>query len=394
MSLSLTEEQEELRSLVRRFLDDKSPTPRAQPPGGSPPEYDTDLWGQISGTLGLTGIGVPEEYGGAGLGTAGLAVVLEEMGRSLYAGPFFATAVLAGTALAHCGDEEARRRWLTGIAAGGLTATLATAEPGIGWEDTPSTAARPDGAGWALSGTKTYVVDGHSADLVLVSARHGDDVGLFALPSDAPGIQRTRLDALDDTRPLTRIDLDAAPATRIGAGDSRAELAVVRDVVRAALAAEQVGGAAACLDMAVEYATTREQFGRPIGSFQAVKHKCAQLLVEVECARSAARFAASAVGRADDEASIAASVARAYCSGAFTHAAKENIQIHGGIGFTWEHAAHLYLRRAKASELLFSTPRQERARLARLTTAELTPSGPAASGAPTSGPATSGGTAR
>ncbi|MEU9456128.1 acyl-CoA dehydrogenase family protein [Streptomyces sp. NPDC048277] len=370
MSLSLDEDQEELRRLVRGFLDDKAMTHRPPPADTRPQEYDPDVWRQLSAQLGLTGLTVPERYGGDGLGPAELGVVLEEMGRALCPSPFFATVALAGQALLRCGDVRAQERWLPGIASGALTATLATAEPDGGWESDVRTAATglPDG-GWSLNGTKSHVVDGHTADLLLVTARCPDGVGVFAVPGTAPGLTRTVLDALDPTRPLARIRLDATPATRIGTGDASAWLAAVRDQVRAALAAEQVGGAAACLDMAVAHARTREQFGRPIGSFQAVKHKCAQLLVEVECARSAARFAGSAVGTPGTEAAIAAGVARTYCSEAFTHAAKENIQIHGGIGFTWEHRAHLYLRRAKSSELLFGTPREERARLARLTMA-------------------------
>ncbi|MGW5658002.1 acyl-CoA dehydrogenase family protein [Streptomyces humi] len=370
MSLSLDEDQEDLRRLVRGFLDDKAMMHRPPPSGTGPEEYDGDIWRQLSGQLGLTGLTVPERYGGAGLGPAELGVVLEEMGRTLCPSPFFATVVLAAQTLARCGDAAAQERWLPDIASGGLTATLATAEADGGWEAPVRTGAteQPDG-GWSLSGTKSYVVDGYTADLLLVTARCPDGVGVFAVLGTAPGLTRTALDALDPTRPLARIRLDATPATRIGSGDAAQELAAVRDLVRAAVAAEQVGGAAACLDMAVAHARTREQFGRPIGSFQAVKHKCAQLLVEVECARSAARFAGSAVGTPGTEAAIAAGVARAYCSEAFTHAAKENIQIHGGIGFTWEHRAHLYLRRAKSSELLFGTPREERARLARLTIA-------------------------
>ncbi|MEV7388214.1 acyl-CoA dehydrogenase family protein [Streptomyces sp. NPDC091215] len=371
MSLSLDEGQEELRRLVRGFLDDKAMMHRPPPSGTrpeEPEEYDGDIWRQLSGELGLTGLTVPERYGGIGLGPAELGVVLEEMGRALCPSPYFATVALAGQTLARCGDAAAQERWLPGIASGTLTATLATTEPDGSWEtDVPTTTAEPRAGGWSLTGTKSYVVDGHTAGLLLVTARCPDGVGVFAVPDTAPGLTRTVLGALDPTRPLARIRLDATPATRIGTGDASEPLAAVRDLVRAAVAAEQVGGAAACLDMAVAHARTREQFGRPIGSFQAVKHKCAQLLVEVECARSAARFAGSVVGTPGTEAAIAAGVARAYCSEAFTHAAKENIQIHGGIGFTWEHRAHLYLRRAKSSELLFGTPREERARLAQLT---------------------------
>jgi alkylation response protein AidB-like acyl-CoA dehydrogenase len=262
--------------------------------------------------------------------------------------PFFATVALAGQALTASGDDAAKSRWLPGIADGSLTATLAIAEES-GLADLTTTVT--DGA---LSGTKMFVIDGHTADLLLVVAR----TGLFAVEGGAPRVRRTRLETLDPTRRLARIDFDGAPAMRIGDALPRKAL----DLAVAALAAEQVGGAQACLDMAVAHAKVRVQFGRPIGTFQAIKHKCADLLLAVEAARSAAYHAASA----GEELPVAASVAGAYCSAAFTHAAKENIQIHGGLGYTWEHDAHLYLKRAKASEQLFGAPAAHRARLAEL----------------------------
>ncbi|MGW2824300.1 acyl-CoA dehydrogenase family protein [Streptomyces sp. NPDC001443] len=370
MSLSLTEDQEELRLLVRGFLDDKATGRRPPPADSSPEDYDEDLWRGLSGQLGLTGLTVPERFGGTGLGAAELGVVMEELGRALGPVPFFGTVALAGQVLTHCGDGAAMERWLPGIASGALTATLAMHEPDRRpWDGTPlTTTAVRDADAWRISGAKTYVVDGHTAGLLLVTAHCPDGPGLFALDAGTPGMSATALDALDPTRPLAYVTFDRAEATRIGDSGISRKLRTGYDLVRSAVAAEQVGGAAACLESAVEHAKTREQFGRPIGSFQAVKHKCAELLVRVECARSAARFAGSVVGTPGPEASIAASVARAYCSEAFTLAAKENIQIHGGIGFTWEHRAHLYLRRAKSSELLFGTPREERARIARLTT--------------------------
>ena len=367
MSLSLSEEQEELRLLVRRFLDDQAPPAEMRRLTTAAEDYDRDVWLRMADELGLPGLAIAEEYGGTGLGASELAIVLEEMGRSLYTGPFFASVVLAGQTLTHCDDEAARQRWLPGIASGSLTATLAVAEPGGRWDpQAASTVAGRAGDGWVLDGAKTYVVDGHSADLLLVTAGCPDGLGLFGVPGTAPGLTGTRLDTLDLTRHLARIEFERTPAVRIGEGDASALLGRVGDLVRTALAAEQVGGAAQCLDMAVGYAGTREQFGRPIGSFQAIKHTCAQLLVEVESARSASRFAASVAGEPGTEPMIAATVAHAYCSAAFTHAAKQNIQIHGGIGFTWEHDAHLYLRRAKSSELLFGSPRENRARLAGL----------------------------
>ncbi|GLY38912.1 acyl-CoA dehydrogenase [Amycolatopsis sp. NBRC 101858] len=366
MSLSVSDEQEELRALVRKFLGDKASSGAVRQSVESSGGYDREGWPQLAGQLGLAALAIPEADGGAGAGPVELGVVLEEMGRALYSGPYFGTVVLAGQALTHVGDETARRRWLPAIAEGTLTATLAVTEDNGRWDVAPETVAEHDRGEWTLRGVKTYVVDGHSADLLLVPARFADGVGLFAVEATASGLTRTELDTLDATRPLAKIELAGTPATRVGDGDASGPLEHVRDLVRAAVAAEQVGGAARCLEMAVGYAKTREQFGRPIGSFQAIKHKCARLHVEIECARSAARFAGSVAGQPGTEAAVAASVARAHCSEVFTHAAKENIQIHGGIGYTWEHDAHLYLRRAKSSELLFGSPREERRRLNRL----------------------------
>jgi alkylation response protein AidB-like acyl-CoA dehydrogenase len=329
---------------------------------------DPGLWEQMAGQLGLQGLAVPEEFGGAGYGPVELGIVLEEMGRTLLPAPFFSTVALAGQALTASGDADAQARWLPGIAGGSLTATLALSEEqggsSLGAVTTTATAADE---GWRLSGTKMFVVDGASADLLLVVARADEGLALFAVEGDAGGMTRTRLDALDPTRRLGRIELDGAPATRVGpSGDATEYLQRVLDLAVVALAHEQVGGASACLDHAVEYAKIRVQFNRPIGSFQAIKHKCADLLLEVEAARSAAYSAAWNAAEDPGELPVAAALAGSYCSEAFTHAAKENIQIHGGIGYTWEHDAHLYLKRAKSSELLFGTPVGHRARLADL----------------------------
>ncbi|MEV7038488.1 acyl-CoA dehydrogenase family protein [Amycolatopsis sp. NPDC051061] len=344
--IAFTEEQEELRALVRRFLTDRAAVRTWME---SEEGHDPVLWRRMADELGLHGVAVPEEYGGSGGGPVELGIVLEELGRVLLPSPFFATVALAGQALTAAGDDAAKSRWLPGIADGSLTATLAVAEESGRPDDIATTATNG-----TLSGTKMFVVDGHTADLLLVVAR----TGLFAVEGSAPGVSRTRLETLDPTRRLARIDFADAPAVRIG--DSPPHKAL--DLAVVALAAEQVGGAQACLDMAVGYAKVRVQFGRPIGTFQAIKHKCADVLLAVEAARSAAYHAASA----GDELPVAARVAGAYCSAAYTHAAKENIQIHGGIGYTWEHDAHLHLRRAKSSEQLFGAPAAHRARLADL----------------------------
>jgi len=367
---SLTEEQEELRALARDFLADASSAARVRALVDGGAARDDEVWRQMAEQVGLQGIGIPEEYGGAGAGPVELGVVAEELGRALFVGPYFSSVVLAAQTLAACPDEAARAAWLPGIAAGELTATLAVGDATgeIDPAQVTTTAAEPGEGGWVLTGTKRFVVDGATAGLLLVAARAGDEVALFAVDATGgggPGLVREPLPNLDLTRPLATVTLAGTPATRL-AGDAATVLARVGDLVAAALAAEQAGGAAAALEMAVEYAKIRVQFGRPIGSFQAIKHKCADLLCEVEAARTAAAAAAALLATGDPEGPLAASAAAAWCATAYVHAAKENIQIHGGIGFTWEHPAHLYLRRAKTTELLFGTPARHRARVAEL----------------------------
>jgi alkylation response protein AidB-like acyl-CoA dehydrogenase len=366
---SYSPEQEELRASVRKFLVQYSSREAVRAQIDSEAGYDDDVWRQMAGQMGLPSLAIPEEYGGSGFGPAELGIVLEEAGRALLCSPYFATVALAGQALTGCADEAAKRRWLPAIASGALTATVAVAEEPGSWDlAATATRATPKGDGWVLDGTKTFVIDGHTADLVLVIARTDSGLGLFAVAGDAAGLARHRLEALDLTRRVARLEFTGTPATLAsGPGDATEALYHVLDLVYAAASVEQVGGAHRCLDMAVDYAKLRVQFGRPIGSFQAVKHKCADMLVEVESARSAAYYAigVAAEGPADELPSAAA-LAKAYCSEAYTHTAKENIQVHGGIGFTWEHDAHLYLRRAKSSELLFGAPAEHRKRLAGL----------------------------
>jgi alkylation response protein AidB-like acyl-CoA dehydrogenase len=368
MSVGNGQEHDELRQVVREFLGERSPSPEVRRLMEAGESRDDEVWSLLAGQLGLTGIAVPERYGGAGYGPVELGIVLEEMGRALLVAPYFSTVVLAGHALAASGDEDATARWLPGIADGSLTATLAVAEESGSWDLAEIAAtAEPAGDGWALTGTKFFVVDGHTADLLLVAARAPDGPGVFAVERGAAGAERARLDTLDMTRALACVTLRETPAVRVGAGrDTVAWLSEVTDLVLAALAAEQLGGAARCLELSVEYAKAREQFGRPIGSFQAIKHKCANLLLEVECGRSAVSRATAALAGRDPDAPLAAALAYVHCSRAFTRAAKECIQIHGGIGYTWEHDAHLYLRRAKSSELFLGPPARQRARLAAL----------------------------
>jgi alkylation response protein AidB-like acyl-CoA dehydrogenase len=362
-----TEEHDELREVARRFLAEKSSSEavRAQAEQGA--TGDPTVWRQMAEQLGLQGIVVPEEQGGAGMGPVELGVVLEEMGRALYVGPFFSTVALAAQTLTSCSDGAARERWLPGIADGSITATVAIADGALTFDvaAVTTTATQTAAGTWTLSGTKQFVIDGATADLVLVAARAGDEVGLFAVDGAAAGLDRDPLPTIDSTRAVARLDLNDVVATRID-GDANVILARAGDLAAAALAAEQIGGAAAALEMAVEYAKIRVQFDRPIGSFQAIKHNCADRLLEVESGRSAAFFAAALLADEDSEGPVAASVAQAWCSTAYSRASRENIQIHGGIGYTWECDAHLHLRRATASDVLLGAPAAHRARIADL----------------------------
>ncbi|WP_194104074.1 acyl-CoA dehydrogenase family protein [Peterkaempfera bronchialis] len=349
------EEREDLRRTVRDFLDRVSPSDQVRRAMETERGWDPQVWRRLAEELGLAGLLVPEKHGGAGAGAPELAVVMAEMGRSLLCAPFLSTAVLSVAALTGSDDETACADLLPAIAEGRTIAALAFAE-GEAPRDLAAitTTARPDGdGGHVLHGVKDWVVDGAAADLLLVAARTGSGLSLFAVDSAAAGetVTARRLDALDLTRALAQVTLDGAPARLIGReGGAEEALRGALDLATVALAAEQSGGLRKCLDTAVEYAQTRVQFGRPIGSFQAIKHKCAQLLLEAESADAAVEEAAEHPGEP-----IGVSAAAAYCAEAYVRASAENLQIHGGIGFTWEHDAHLHLRRARSSSLLLGS---------------------------------------
>ncbi|MGA2209104.1 MAG: acyl-CoA dehydrogenase family protein [Acidimicrobiales bacterium] len=366
MNFGFSEEQEELRKAVRRFLDDKSPSTEVRRLMETTEGYDPAVWSQMANQLGLQALAIPEAYGGAGFGYVELVVVLEEMGRTLLCAPYFSTVALAANALLSSGDEAAKAEYLPGIASGETIATLAFTEESGRWElDGITMEAKPAGDGWVLDGTKSYVLDGHTANLILVAARTANGLSLFAVAGDADGLTRTPLSTMDQTRKQAKLTFAATPARLVGEdGAAGPVLSKTLDLAAVALAAEQVGGAQRVLDMSVEYAKNRIQFGRPIGSFQAIKHKCADMLLEVESAKSAAYYAGWAAAEDNDELPVTACLAKAYCSEAYFHAAAENIQIHGGIGFTWEHDAHLYFKRAKSSELILGDPSYHRELLA------------------------------
>lgn len=369
MDLTFSEEQDELRKVVRSFLAKHSDEADVRRLAADPQGHDPVVWRRMAGELGLQGLAVPEEYGGSGFGYVDLGIVFEEAGRALLGGPYFATVALAAEALLRCADEQARHDFLPGIASGETVATLALTEDSGRWDEQGIglTATHDETGVWRLTGVKTYVPDGHLADLLLVAARSPAGVSLLAVETAAaPGLTRTPLPTLDQTRKQARIEFTDTPARLLGP-EGTAWPALERTLATAAvlLSAEQVGGAAAALDAAVEYAKIREQYGRPIGSFQGIKHKCADMLMEIESARSAAYGGLWALDAGDEtEIAIAAALAQAFCSEAFTKVAADNIQVHGGIGFTWEHPAHLYFKRAKSSEVLLGTPSYHRELLA------------------------------
>ena len=373
MNLGISTEQRELRESVRRFLTERAPLTSVRELMETADGTDPGVWRQASAQLGLPGIAVPEEYGGAGFSFAEQAIVLEELGAALFTGPYLASAVLAATALLASDDTEAKKDLLPGIAAGETVATLAFTEDGGSWDPASIRLAATKTAenGWRLDGHKSFVLDGHAADLILAVAAPETDtetdgqLSLFAVSSATYGLTRRALPTLDQTRKLARLSFEHTPARLIGKkGAARAVLDHTLDVAAVALAAEQLGGAQRALDMAVAYAKVRQQFGRPIGSFQAIKHRCADLLLEVESLRSAVGYAAAAVAAGSAEVPALASLLKAYASEVYSRVAGENIQIHGGIGFTWEHDAHLYLKRAKASELFLGDASYHRERLA------------------------------
>ncbi|CAM5707382.1 Acyl-CoA dehydrogenase OS=Streptomyces alboniger OX=132473 GN=CP975_15135 PE=3 SV=1 [Streptomyces alboniger] len=356
--LSETEEQRELRTVLRDFFTEASGPEDVRKHLATPRGHDEKLWARLAGEIGVHGLAIPEQFGGAGFTFAELAVALEESGRALYCAPLLPTVVLAAHALLNSGDQQACERYLPRIADGTLTATVAgfdEAEPGI--------VAERSGPGRVLRGAADFVLDGAGADLIVVRARTSEGARLFACEPAEDTCLRTPRRVLDETRRQALVEFRGAPATPVG---ESGEVTAALDAGRAALAAEQVGGSGHALDATVQFVAQREQFGRPIGSFQAVKHRLADVLVALEAARSASAYATACVALASPQLPVAASAAAAVCSETYRLATAEYVQLHGGIGFTWEHRAHLYVRRARSSEVLFGTADQHRTRLAEL----------------------------
>jgi alkylation response protein AidB-like acyl-CoA dehydrogenase len=351
VNFAFTEEQVELRSTVRRFCDERSPRTEVRRLMDTTEGFDPTVWKQLAQELGLVGLTVPEDVGGQGFGFVELTCALEPMGYSLLCAPFFSTVCLGVNAILTAGMPERQNELLPAICAGDVRATLAITEPEGRWDDGGIELEAKDGI---LSGKKSFVVDGHTADLIVVAARTGGGVGLYTVSADAEGLTREPVETLDLTRKLATLTFDGVRATPLSADPGSDGPALQKILQRAAvcLAAEMTGGAAAALDMAAGYAMERYQFGRPIASFQAMKHICAEGLLDLEAARSAAYYAAWVAATDSEELPTAASLAKIYCADAFYNNARRNHQVQGGIGFTYEHDAHLYYRRAKSSELL------------------------------------------
>jgi alkylation response protein AidB-like acyl-CoA dehydrogenase len=365
LRFSFTDEQEEFRRVVRQFLEGNSPPGEVRRLMETPDGCDRAVWRHLSGELALPAVHIPEEYGGQGFGFSELGIAVEEMGRALLCAPYFASVALAANAILNAATETRKQQLLPGIASGETIATLAHCEPNGRWDAAGvALTATEKGGAFELDGVKTFVLDGVTADLIVVVARSPGSSGeaglsFFAVRGDAPGLERRLLSTIDETRKQARLEFSGVRAELLGdLGAGAPALAKTLDLAAIALANEMVGGAQRVLELAVEYAKTRMQFGRPIGSFQAIKHKCADLLLEVELAKSAAYYAAAAVDEDDADLPALASLAKAVASEAYLKAAAENIQIHGGVGFTWEDDAHLYFKRAKSSEVFLGAPSQ------------------------------------
>ena len=364
LDLVFSPEQEEFRSALRRFLSDKSPMSEVRRLMETAEGFDQAVWTQMVSQLGITSVIIPERFGGFGLSQVEAGIIFEELGRCLACLPYLSTVGMGVNILLASGDEKACKMLLPGVAAGVTRLAVCAWEPGNNWDiQAMTTVANNAGQ---ITGCKTYVLDGLSATQLLVLAIDGDGLeSLYLIDAASPTLRKAPLSTFDLTRKFAEVSFDSTPARLVGErGKGAGYYFQMLNRALISMASEQVGSAQAILDMAVGYSRSRTQFGRPIGSFQAIKHKCADMLVEVESARSASYYASWVVDNDESNLEMAACTAKSYCSAALSHAAEENIQIHGGIGFTWEHDAHLYLKRAKSSEQMFGTPMEFRERLA------------------------------
>jgi alkylation response protein AidB-like acyl-CoA dehydrogenase len=376
MDIGFSEEQELLRDTARKFLDSECPTQFVRRMMDTESAVTDEFWQQLAEN-GWLGIAYSEAEGGSGLGLVDLVLLMEEIGRAVMPGPYPATVLLGGAAIALAGSPEQRREWLPRIAGGTIKATLALTEPNARWDAAGITAtAREARGGFTLTGAKMFVPDAQFADVLVVAARSRDGstmedgVSLFLVPKDMAGLAIRRLPSVDETRKLCEVTLDnvAVPGSAL-LGELHqgwAPLQQVIDRAAVALSAEMCGAAQRVLDMTVDYAKLRVAFGKPIGIYQGVKHKCADMLVEIENAKSLTYYAAWAVDEGEADAPLAVSMAKAAASDAGRKVCAAGIQLHGGIGMTWEHDLQLYLKRAKADEVMFGDATWHRERIARL----------------------------
>lgn len=360
MDFGFSEEQEMLRQSARALFEKECPSTVVRKVMEDERGFDPALWKKMA-ELGWLGLVIPEQYGGGGLSYVDLVLIMEEMGRVVLPSPFIWT-VMVAEAIKRAGNDSQKSSLLPKIASGELIATVAHLEPSAVWgEQGIAMTACKEGAGYVLDGTKLFVNDGHIADCILVAARTGEagdrGITLFALDPKRPGIAVTRLTTMDQTRKLAEVKFTGVKAEQtdvIGAAGSGWNiLSEVIDRGKVMLAGEMMGGAQKVLEMTVDYSKVRVQFGRPIGSFQAVQHKCANMMIDVEGAKSAAYYASWAVSNEVAEAPLAAALAKAAASDAFRRVSADGVQLHGGIGFTWDHDMHLYFKRAKSSEFTF-----------------------------------------
>jgi len=375
MNFGFNEEQELLRNTARKFFENECPSDTVRRLMETPEGINAELWKKLA-EQGWLGLIYPEPYDGMALGLVDLVVLMEEMGRAVAPGPYFSTVLLGGLAILEAGSDAQKKEWLPKIAAGDKRVALAWMEPSaqLGPAGITLTAVEKGGK-YTLSGTKLFVHDAHTADALVVVARTrpgagADGVSLFLVPKGTRGLEVTLLPTMDQTRKLCEVacgDVTVGADALLGAaGAGWAPLARVLDRATVALCAEMCGGAQKVLDMTVEYAKIRQAFGRPIGSYQGVKHRAADMLVDVENSKSITYYAAWALDENSPEAPLAVSMAKAYVSDAFRRVASAGIQLHGGIGFTWEHDLHLYFKRAKGSEFTFGDATHHRERVAQL----------------------------
>jgi alkylation response protein AidB-like acyl-CoA dehydrogenase len=358
MQFGLSESQQILKDTARKFFAGECPSAEVRKLMETGTAYDESLWLKLA-AQGFTGIIVPEEYGGMGLGKVELVLLMEEAGYALLPGPLFSTVALAGAVLAAVGAPEQKKKYLPRIASGDVRATVILMEPGVGQDSSDNQIAI---AGGKLTGTKLFVTDAAVADFILIVTSSG----VYLADAKAPGIKIAPMKGMDLTRKIYSVKFQNTPVEKLGATANVGGLTRALDAATAALAAEMVGGMQRTLELTVAYAKTRKQFGKPIGTFQAVQHMCADMYLETESARSAAYYAAWALEENAPDAAVAVSVAKMYASDACRTVGNRGIQVYGGMGFTWENDLHLYYRRAKASETMLGDATFHRERIARL----------------------------